>query len=223
LHLRDGEKQKFARRNGGTNKLTKRTLTADQVIGEIINGNNAFIPIPVGLHGEFGSIFRRFLNGSNPLPLPNFRADRPNALCAAEIATTNRTPYDILGKADKAWKAEHPDKLFGGTYLAPLPSVWANQRLGLACQSNLSNHINALLSKIKYRKRGSSGEDVTPNFYPTADDDCIDDGDGWKFYDGPLHGEDLPDDERDGLDTAVVEDVDGLLMPPASSLPRGVT
>jgi hypothetical protein len=33
----------------------------------------------------------------------------------------------------------------------------------------------------------------------------------------------LPDDERDGLDTAVVEDVDGLLMPPASSLTRGVT
>jgi hypothetical protein len=63
-----------------------------------------------------------------------------------------------------------------------------------------------------------TGEDVTPNFSPTADDDCIDDGDGWKFYDGPLYGEDLPDDERDGLDTAVVEDVDGLLMPPASSL-----
>jgi hypothetical protein len=30
LHLRDGEKQKFARRNGGTNKLTKRTLSADK-------------------------------------------------------------------------------------------------------------------------------------------------------------------------------------------------
>jgi hypothetical protein len=38
-----------------------------------------------------------------------------------------------------------------------------------------------------------------------------------------LDGEALPDDERDGLDTAVVEDVDGLLMPPASSLTRGVT
>jgi hypothetical protein len=193
------------------------------VIGEIIDGNNAFIPIAVGTNGEFGSLFWRFLNGSNPLPLPTFRSDCPNALQAAEIATTKRTPYNVLGKADKAWKAEHPDKLFGGTYLAPLPSVWANQHLGLVCQSNLSNHINASLSKIKYRKGGPTGEYITPNFFPAADDDYIDDGDGWKFYDGPLYGEQLPDDERDGLDTAVVEDVDGLLMPHASSLPRGVT
>jgi hypothetical protein len=80
LRLRDGEKHKFAGRNGGTNKLTKRTLSADQVIGEIIDGNNAFIPIAVGPNGEFGSLFRRFLNGSNPLPIPTFRADRPNVL-----------------------------------------------------------------------------------------------------------------------------------------------
>jgi hypothetical protein len=32
----------------------------------------------------------------------------------------------------------------------------------------------------------------------------------------------LPDNDH-GLDTTVVEDVDGLLMPPASSLPCGVT
>jgi hypothetical protein len=105
-------------------------------------------------------------------------------------------------------------------YLAPLPSVWANQRLGLVCQSNLSNHINASFSKIKYNIESN----VTPNLSPICDDDCIDDGDGWKFfYDGPLCGEILPDDKRYGLDTAVAEDVDGLLMPPASSLPRGVT
>jgi hypothetical protein len=41
----------------GTNKLTKRTHSADQVIGEIIDGNNAFIPIAVGTNGEFGSLF----------------------------------------------------------------------------------------------------------------------------------------------------------------------
>jgi hypothetical protein len=221
LRLRDGEKQKFARRNGGTNKLTRRTLSADAVIGEIIDGNNSFIPIAVGPNGEFGSLFRRFLHGSNTLPLPSFRDDRPNALRAAEIATTNKTPFDILGKADKNWKAEHPDKLFGGSYLAPLPSVWANQRLGLVCQSNLSNHIKTSLSKIKYRKRGPDGAFVTPNVSPDSDDDC-DDVDGWKFYDGPLHGDTLPDDDL-GLDTAVVEDVDGLLMPPASFTPRGVT
>jgi hypothetical protein len=96
------------------------------------------------------------------------------------------------------------------------------------CQkSNISNHINASLFKIKYGKRGPTGKNknITPNFSPTADDDDIDDGDGdgWKFYDGPLYGEQPPDDKQDGLDTAVVEDVDGLLMPPVSSLPCGVT
>jgi hypothetical protein len=80
LRLRDGEKQKFARRNGGTNKLTRRTLTADGVIGEIIDSNNSFIPIAVGPNGEFGSLFRRFLHGSNPLPLPTF-------------ATTDQMPH----------------------------------------------------------------------------------------------------------------------------------
>jgi hypothetical protein len=176
----------------------------------------------VGPNGKFGSLFRRFLYGSNTLPLPSFHADRPNALRAAETATTNKTPFDILGKADKNRKAEYPDKLFGGSYLAPLPSVWANQRLGLVCQSNLSNHIKTLLSKIKYRKRGPDGPFITPNVSPDSDKEC-DDVDGWKlFYDGPLHGDTLPDDDL-GLDTAVMEDVDGLLMPPASFIPCGVT
>jgi hypothetical protein len=90
LRLRDGEKQMFTRRNGGTNKLTRRTLSDDEVIDEIIDGNNSFIPIAVGPNGKFGSLFRRFLLGSNPLPpLLTFHADRPNALRAAEIAITN--------------------------------------------------------------------------------------------------------------------------------------
>jgi hypothetical protein len=94
LRLRDGEKQKFARRNGGTNtnKLTQRTLTADGVIlGEIIDSNNSFIPIAVGPNGEFGSLFQQFLHGSNPLPLPTFHDDRPNASRAAELAISNKT------------------------------------------------------------------------------------------------------------------------------------
>jgi hypothetical protein len=141
LRWRDGEKQKFARQNGGTNNLTRLTLTADGVIGKIIDSNNSFIPIAVGPNGEFGSLFRRFLHGSNLLPLPTFRDDRPNASRAAELAISNKTPFNILGKADKNWKREHGDKLFGGSFLAPTPSVWANQRFGLICQTNLSNHI----------------------------------------------------------------------------------
>jgi hypothetical protein len=92
LRLRDGEKQNFARRNGGTNKLTKRTLSADELIGEVIDSNNSFIPIAVGPYGEFGSLFRPFLHGINPLPLPSFCADGSNALRAAEIVSTKKNP-----------------------------------------------------------------------------------------------------------------------------------
>jgi hypothetical protein len=84
----------------------------------------------------------------------------------------------------------------------------------------LSNHIKTPLSKIKHRKQGLDGAFITPNASPDSDDDG-DDIDGWKFYDDPLHGDTLPDDEH-GLDTAVMEDVDGLLMPLASFFPRGV-
>jgi hypothetical protein len=45
--LRDGEKMKFARRPGGTNPITNKTLSADEVIGEILDTNNVFIPIAV--------------------------------------------------------------------------------------------------------------------------------------------------------------------------------
>ena len=72
LRLRDGEKIKFMRRTGGTNEITNKTLTPDEVIGEIINGNNAFIPIAIGPFGELGSLFRRFLYGDTTLPLPSF-------------------------------------------------------------------------------------------------------------------------------------------------------
>jgi hypothetical protein len=94
-------------------------------------------------------------------------------------------------------------------------------KVSLICQSNLSNHIKTSLSKIKYRKRGLDSVFITPNVSPDSDDKC-EDVDGWKFNDGPLHGDTLPDDDH-GLDTAVVEDVDGLFMPPASFIPRGVT
>jgi hypothetical protein len=149
LRLRDGEKMKFARRTGGTNPITNRTLSADEVIGEILDANNVFIPIAVGPFGEFGSLFRRFIERFRSLPLPAFSNERPNATRAAERAITNRTPYDVFGKADLIWKDTHGDKLFDGSYLSQQPSIWANQRLGLATCTHLANHINASLTKVK--------------------------------------------------------------------------
>jgi hypothetical protein len=104
LRLRDGEKMKFARRTGGTNPITNKTLSADQVIGEILDTNNAFIPLAVGPFGEYGSLFRRFIESHRVLPLPSFSTDRPNATRAAALAVNNRTPYNVFGKADKIWK-----------------------------------------------------------------------------------------------------------------------
>eukprot|EP00956_Cyclotella_meneghiniana_P027529 scaffold61901_cov21-Cyclotella_meneghiniana.AAC.2 len=84
LRLRVGERKKFERSRGGTNILTKRTLTPDEVIGEILDSNYSFVPIAIGPHGEIGSLFNRFLHGGNTLPLPNFKKDRPNTERAAK-------------------------------------------------------------------------------------------------------------------------------------------
>jgi hypothetical protein len=69
LRLRDGEKMKFAHPRGGTNPITNRTITPDNVIGEIIQANHAFMPIAVGPFGEFHSLFRQFIENHSTLPL----------------------------------------------------------------------------------------------------------------------------------------------------------
>jgi hypothetical protein len=126
-----------------------------------------------------------------------------------------------LGKADKNWKRDHGDKLFGGSFLAPTPSVWANQRFGLICQTNLSNHIRASLTKIKYNNSRSTGNTISPATSSDNDDHQAD-YDGWKFYDGPLDGEPALNDERYGHDTASLEIIDGSLSQ-TSHFTRGVT
>jgi hypothetical protein len=88
--------------------LDKQTsLSADEVIGEVIDTYNVFIPITVGPFGEFCSLFRRFIETHKTLTLPTFSSDRPNATPAAALAVTNRTPYNVLGKADTIWKETH--------------------------------------------------------------------------------------------------------------------
>jgi hypothetical protein len=92
----------------------------------------------------------------------------------------------------------------------------------LICQTSLSNHIRASLTKIKYNKNSrSNGNTISP---ATSSDDDDDQAayDGWKFYDGPLDGEPALDDETFGHDTASLEIVDGLLSQ-TSHFTRGVT
>ena len=189
LRLRDGEKMKFARPRGGTNPITNKTISPDDVIGEIIQSNHAFIPIAVGPFGEFGSLFRRFIENHNTLPLPQFAKDRPNAAKAASIATNFRTPYDVLGKADQKWKAKFTDKLFDGTYHASLPSTWANQKLGLATVTHLANHINTSLTRLTFCGPTSQQLDSeTDSYY---------DGDDWRFVDGNIRDESFENEDVD--------------------------
>jgi hypothetical protein len=148
LHLRDGERMKFAQPRGGTNPITAQTIPPDDVICEIINSNQAFIPIATGPFGGFGSLFCHFIDNINTLPIPSFPVDRPNAARAAKVATNHRTPYKVFGKADEKWKATNPSKCFNGSYLSQLPSTWANQKLELATITHLANHINNSLTKL---------------------------------------------------------------------------
>jgi hypothetical protein len=216
LRLRDGEKMKFARRTGGTNPITNRTLSADEVIGEILDANNVFVPIAVGPFGEFGSLFRRFIERHRVLPLPTFSTDRPNATRAAARAITNRTPYDVFGKADLIWKDTHGHKLFDGSYLSQQPSIWANQRLGLATCTHLANHINTSLTKVK-QVCSTDGNHGTHSELSTSLDDDIDE---WRFYDGELYNScQHAMDDVDMLYTAE----DGMDPFPDGPTRRGVT
>jgi hypothetical protein len=156
LHLRDVERMKLARQRGGTNPITARTVPPDGVIGEIINSNQAFIPIAVGPFGGFGSLFCRFIDDVNTLSLPTFPTDSPNAARAAKLATNYRTPYNVFGKADEKWKAMNPSKCLDGSYLSQLPSTWANQKLGLATSTHLANHVNNSLTKLTFCKGSST-------------------------------------------------------------------
>jgi hypothetical protein len=162
LRLRDGERMKFAGPRGGTNPITARTVPPDDVIGEIINSNQAFIPIAVGPFGGFGSLFCRFIDDVNTLLLPTFPTNRPNAARAAKFATNYRTFYNVFGKAGEKWKAMNPSKCFDGSYLSQFPSTWANQKLGLATSTHLANHV---------------------------DNSEFDDDDCWRFFDGLMEGQ----------------------------------
>jgi hypothetical protein len=205
LRLRKGESDKFARRTGGTNEVSKRTLSADQVIGEIMEASYSFIPVAIGPFGEIGDIFMRFWDGSaNPTPF-SFPRERPYAAEAAKRAVSIDTPWNLLGKADDRWREEKGSKPFDGSYLSPLPSIWANQQLGLVCCSQLANHINASFNHLRHDPAGSDevrleGDDASlddldePDWNWVEDELMIDDANDFPAvggsdtcFDGRIH------------------------------------
>jgi hypothetical protein len=79
--------------------------------------------------------------------------------------------------ADQKWKATNPSRCFDGSYLDQLPSMWANQNLGIATTTHLSNHINNSLTKLTFCGNSKSQSEVNDDF-DHDHDDC------WRFYHG---------------------------------------
>jgi hypothetical protein len=145
---------------------------------EVMDANYSFIPVAIGPFGEIGDVFMRFWDGSvNPAPLA-FPKEHHNATEASKRAVSIDTPWNLLGKTDDRWREEKGKTLFDGSYLSPLPSIWANQQLGLVvCCFQLANQINTSFNHLRHDPGGS--EEVLLD----DDDASLDDLDkpGWKW------------------------------------------
>eukprot|EP00956_Cyclotella_meneghiniana_P029344 scaffold70739_cov45-Cyclotella_meneghiniana.AAC.3 len=154
-----GEKKKFERPRGGTNNVTGVTLTGDQAIGQIIDSNQALIPIAIGPFGEIGEIFMRFQYGTAPRSLPKISSSKPNAQRALHLATSNKVPSNILRRAKDVWSHRVHLEFFDGSYLAGNPQTGAEQQLGLACVTQLGQHILHSYRKNTYKDDNDDGDE----------------------------------------------------------------
>eukprot|EP00956_Cyclotella_meneghiniana_P040012 scaffold184797_cov22-Cyclotella_meneghiniana.AAC.2 len=200
LPLRVGERKKFERIRGGTNILTKRTLTPDtwspdEVSGEIPDANYSFMPIAIGPHREIGSLFKRFLYRGNTLPLPHFSTDQPNAMPPRlpNDASQHQPHVECSIELKKYSKHAHGDKLLGGNYLAP--SQAHGQTNNLASPSLL---VFPTTSSLHSKTSNIHLHLLTLRFHltVTSDDDYseYDNEYDWKYHDGDFLGEEWLDD-----------------------------
>jgi hypothetical protein len=149
MRLQKGEKAKFERKDGGSNETTQQTLSADEIIGDILTQNMGFIPIAISPWGTCGSIFNRFLYGEGASSQPKINKNKPNAQKAARLSLSDTMPKGILPRAGKLWQEHHPNEFFGFSYMSPNPKIWAEQQIGLTIASALSNHILVAYNKVK--------------------------------------------------------------------------
>ena len=85
-----------------------------------------------------------------PQWLPKISASKPNAQHALDLATSNKVPPNILGRAKYVWSHREHLEFFDGSYLAGNPQIWAEQQLGLACVTHLGQHILCSYRKTAY-------------------------------------------------------------------------
>jgi len=126
-------------------------MTGDEIIGEILATNSALIPITVTDLGQFGSLFERFLYGTDARKLPTFGKDRVHARKAALLARSTKVPSGILPHANKIWRHDHPGEFYGFSYKAMDPMTYAKQQLGLIASTAVANQILRAHRKIKSR------------------------------------------------------------------------
>jgi len=150
LQLEEGEQKKFQRARGGTDPITKVSLSGDQIIGEIVNNDMGLIPMAISPYGKFGSIANRFWYGTHARIPPKLLTskDRPNAIKAAKLSVGAKVPSGVLHRANKVWRLQHPGKMYGGSYKAMDPMTHTNQLFGrLVCTAN-GAHIIRNMKKI---------------------------------------------------------------------------
>ena len=160
--MEEGEQNKFQRSRGGTDPLTKESLSGDQIIGEIIDNNMALLPMAITPFGKFGQIANRFWYGTSAHIPPKLYTsqNKPNAIKAAKLSIDMKVPSGILQRANKVWRIRHPGKMYGASYKAMDPMTHTNQLFGrLVCTAN-GAHI--LRSMKKFDKFGGPIPVIAP-------------------------------------------------------------
>ena len=87
------------------------------------------------------------------------------------------------------WREEKGKTPFDGSYLSPLPSIWANQQMGLVYCSQLANHFNASFNHLRHNPSGS--EEVLFDDNDASLDD-LDEPD-WNWVEEELMVDDVDD------------------------------
>jgi hypothetical protein len=77
----------------------------------------------VSPYGLFGSASNRFWYCTGKQNYPPPKLSKPNAIRAANLATSLKGPYNILERANDVWGFTRPGEFFGGLYKAMDPKT----------------------------------------------------------------------------------------------------
>ena len=160
--LISAEKSKFQRGKGystsRTDSSSQITITGEQIIGDLFNDNMQLMPFAISPLGLFGPTINYFLYGNLPTDYRTLhsinKSTFPNAYNMAKQAF-EKTPENILGRADSIWKSQRNNYHYGGSYKSPDPSTYYTQAFGRAvCNANGSAGLAAIHSLYEENNNG---------------------------------------------------------------------